>query len=192
MCTANPGSTCLYCAMPSQDQYPPPASSTPPSVGGPAYPPPGAATGAHPWGNPAPGGSASHPSTPRTAPRAAHKPGAVPLRPLGLGDVLDECLSRREVAQRLPLPITHTGHVASSVQLKGPVNKAVPNLASARVQCGYTIPHGGIAAKGRQHGLRRIRSFLLDRVHITMFWRDTSVVQTELDREVEAFPRCTK
>lgn len=69
--------------MSGRDQYDPPSGAHPPSgapypSSGPSYPAPG------------PGYSAPH-WTP-SPPRAAHKPGAVPLRPLRLGDILDAAI----------------------------------------------------------------------------------------------------
>ncbi|GAA3532694.1 hypothetical protein [Nocardioides daeguensis] len=86
---------------PSQ-QYPPPGAPVPvdpvPAVPpGPAFPPPGPAPGVVAGHVPAPvpTGWATYPSGPgpRPAPGlalgAAHKPGALPLRPLGLGNIYD-------------------------------------------------------------------------------------------------------
>ncbi|TQK69747.1 hypothetical protein [Nocardioides sp. SLBN-35] len=78
---------------PSQ-QYPPPgapapAEPVPPGPAGPPFPPPGAAPG------PVPGGWAAYPSAAGPRPPAglalgaAHKPGALPLRPLNLGNIYD-------------------------------------------------------------------------------------------------------
>lgn len=72
---------------PPPGAYPPPGSVPPP----PAYPPPGQAPYAQPYPQQLP--PPPQPSSP-WAPQpgmlgAAHKPGAMPLRPLGLGDMYD-------------------------------------------------------------------------------------------------------
>lgn len=82
---------------PSQ-QYPPPgapapAEPVPPGPAGPSFPPPGAAHGQAP--GPVPGGWAAYPTAAGPRPPAglalgaAHKPGALPLRPLNLGNIYD-------------------------------------------------------------------------------------------------------
>jgi len=64
------------------DQYPPPGEQPP----GGYYPPPGDAPApATPYGYP----GAPAPGFFPAQPMAAHKPGAIPLRPLGLGDIFD-------------------------------------------------------------------------------------------------------
>lgn len=100
--------------MAGQDQYDPPNGAPPlsgpyPSPGpghptpGPTYPAPGAnypAPGAH-YSAPGAAIPSFHPGRPGAQPpphwssapvRAAHKPGAVPLRPLRLGDILDAAI----------------------------------------------------------------------------------------------------
>ncbi|MBM7516244.1 hypothetical protein [Nocardioides nitrophenolicus] len=81
--------------------YPPPgapapADPVPPGAAGPAFPPPGAPPpGAPPADGPgaAPPGWAPYPTGPGPVPGlmlgAAHKPGALPLRPLNLGNIYD-------------------------------------------------------------------------------------------------------
>lgn len=72
---------------------PPPADPVPPGAAGPSFPAPGAGPGAAP--GPVATGWAPYPTTggPRPAPGlllgAAHKPGALPLRPLNLGAIYD-------------------------------------------------------------------------------------------------------
>ncbi|MDQ6523678.1 hypothetical protein RB608_08720 [Nocardioides sp. LHD-245] len=78
-------------------QYPPPGAPPRADPGPPpaAYPPPGQAPGQAPGIGPTPTGWAPYPSGPgpRPAPGlllgAAHKPGALPLRPLNLGNIYD-------------------------------------------------------------------------------------------------------
>lgn len=74
--------------MSGYESYPPPGAP----AGGPATPPP--PQWAPGWGPPPPPSSAPRSAPPSWNPQpgmlgAAHKPGAVPLRPLGLGDIYD-------------------------------------------------------------------------------------------------------
>lgn len=81
--------------MPGHESYPPPGGSPvpppgspPPPYGGPPYPPPPPGG----WAPVGPGGPVSPYPAWQPAPGmlgAAHKPGAIPLRPLGLGDLYD-------------------------------------------------------------------------------------------------------
>ena len=74
----------------SGDQPPPPPGWVPPAPPPPGTPPPTPQPGPSPgWGSPAgyqPGYPAPYPIQPTLA---AHKPGAIPLRPLVLGDIFD-------------------------------------------------------------------------------------------------------
>lgn len=70
--------------MSDQGSYPPPGSGPPP----PGPPLPGPPPGPPPPGPPPTPPPPGAPGAPRH-PRAAHKPGAVPLRPLHLGDIYD-------------------------------------------------------------------------------------------------------
>ena len=64
--------------------YPPPGSEPPPPPSGWGTPPGWAPPPPPAWGGPPPAGWA-----PPTAYRPAHKPGVIPIRPLGLGDFYD-------------------------------------------------------------------------------------------------------
>ncbi|GAA4090078.1 hypothetical protein ACFFOS_14295 [Nocardioides kongjuensis] len=70
---------------------PAPADPVPPGTAGPSFPPPGAPRAPVP--GPAPAGWAPYPTGPGPRPGlvlgAAHKPGALPLRPLTLGNIYD-------------------------------------------------------------------------------------------------------
>ena len=67
------------------DQYPPPGEPPPDGY----YPPPGAGAAPPPAGYPGHPGYARQPGYHPQQAMAAHKPGAIPLRPLGLGDIYD-------------------------------------------------------------------------------------------------------
>jgi len=86
--------------MSGSDSYPPPGGQPPvpqPQEGwfpAPGYPPPGGdGQGYVPGGYPPPAGAANQqwagPGAPPPSIAAPHKPGAIPLRPLGLGDIYD-------------------------------------------------------------------------------------------------------
>ena len=91
--------------MSGHESYPPPGAQQPPPPGPAAYPPPAAGHGApalppthQAYGAPQPPPFPGHQPYPQPFPGhqpqqlllgAAHKPGAIPLRPLGLGDLYD-------------------------------------------------------------------------------------------------------
>lgn len=97
--------------------YPPPGAPPPPEP--PAPPPPGTPLTA---GRSAPGWPPAPPGPPAPWGRAVHKPGAVPLRPLGLGDIYGAAFTI--------LRVNPAATVGSAV-LVATVSMLIPVLATA-------------------------------------------------------------
>ncbi|AJE40972.1 glycerophosphoryl diester phosphodiesterase membrane domain-containing protein [Streptomyces nodosus] len=106
----------------SAEQPPPGQWAAPPAQGpGAPPPPPGGGWGAPPpppggypgpggWGGPGPGGYGAWGPPPPAA-----KPGVIPLRPLGLGEILDGAISTMRVYWRQVFGLTLTVAVATQV-----------------------------------------------------------------------------
>ena len=102
--------------MSGDSWYPPPGWSPPPGQQPP--PPPGS------WPPPPPPGWAAPPPLPPGMLGAAHKPGALPLRPLGLGDIYDAAFKIIRFNPRATV---------GAAALLGVVTMALPVLAAALV-----------------------------------------------------------
>jgi hypothetical protein len=122
--------------MSGSDSYPPPGvpEGTPAQPGG-YYPPPGGSPpppGYPPPGSGPPAGYPGYPGYPAGAaypmPVAAHKPGAIPLRPLGLGDIYDAAF---KIIRFNPMATVGSSVIVASVAMLIPL--AVTGTLSATV-----------------------------------------------------------